>query len=96
MSSPFVLIQVGWPITLPVQPVRPGFPASIEPRSSLVPAVESRAVSAMNAIVYIAARAHVMQGTPSGSLEASRRVDVDGTLALARQRLQQELGGSSS
>lgn len=45
----------------------------------------SSAVNDMDVVVHLAARVHVMKDTSANPLAAFRRVNVDGTLALARQ-----------
>lgn len=43
------------------------------------------ALAGINSVIHCAARAHIMSETEPNALEAYRRVNVDGTLELARQ-----------
>jgi nucleoside-diphosphate-sugar epimerase len=64
------------------------WPARVLPRVSayLEPAADwSVALGAISAVVHCAARVHVMKETATNPLEEFRRVNVQGTLNLARQ-----------
>jgi nucleoside-diphosphate-sugar epimerase len=47
----------------------------------------SEALRGVNAVIHTAARAHVMHETSDGALSEFRRVNVDGSLSLARQAI---------
>jgi nucleoside-diphosphate-sugar epimerase len=64
------------------------WPARVRPRvtGDLEPAADwSVALAGISAVVHLAARVHVMADTAANPLEEFRRVNVQGTLNLARQ-----------
>lgn len=56
----------------------------------------SRALTGVGVIVHAAARVHVMDDTATDPLTEFRRVNVQGTLHLARDRLKQPVCGDLS
>ncbi len=66
----------------------PDLPAGVEPMlvADLAPDTNwAQAVSGVDAIVHVAARVHVMRDSAADPLAEFRRVNVAGTLNLARQ-----------
>lgn len=81
------LLNAGWSVRGLVRPGSAALPDGVEPAPAadlLDTLAVERAVAEVDAVVHLAARVHVMRDAAADPLAEFRRVNVDGTRALAQ------------